>query len=80
MMTGRNFRAVLMQVPERELMGDILLRENDEPSLPVHVNIGKFLRTESGLYVDTEDREDAAKRRQIANAKERLRLNPIIDL
>ncbi|XP_036454725.1 factor in the germline alpha [Colossoma macropomum] len=76
-MTGRNFRAVLMQVPERELMADILLRESDEPSLPVHVNIGKFLRAENGRYVDTEDREDAAKRRQIANAKERLRVKSL---
>ncbi|KAL6465179.1 hypothetical protein MHYP_G00253120 [Metynnis hypsauchen] len=76
-MTGRNFRAVLMQVPERELMADILLRESDEPLLPVHVNIGKFMRTGSGRYVDTEDREDAAKRRQMANAKERLRVKSL---
>ncbi|XP_072520440.1 factor in the germline alpha [Salminus brasiliensis] len=76
-MSGRSFRAVLMEVPERELMGDILLRESDEPSLPVHVNIGKFVRTETGQYVDTEDREDAAKRRQIANAKERLRVKSL---
>lgn len=65
----------LMKVPERELMGDILLRESTEPSLPVHVNIGKMLRTEDGRYVDMVDRDDAAKKRQIANAKERLRVS-----
>uniref|UniRef100_A0A3B1JPY2 Factor in the germline alpha n=1 Tax=Astyanax mexicanus TaxID=7994 RepID=A0A3B1JPY2_ASTMX len=71
---GRSVRPVLMEVPERELMGDVLLRESDEPSLPVHVSIGKFVRTADGRYQNTEDREDAAKRRQITNAKERLRV------
>ncbi|XP_076854064.1 factor in the germline alpha [Brachyhypopomus gauderio] len=78
-MTGKKFRAVvgLMKVPERELMGDILLRESTEPSLPVHVNIGKFIRNEDGQYMDTEDRDDAVKRRQLANAKERLRVRSL---
>ncbi|KAF5899043.1 factor in the germline alpha, partial [Clarias magur] len=58
-------------------MSDILLRESTEHSLPVHVNIGKLLRTEDGQYVDMEDRDDAAKRRQIANAKERLRVRSL---
>lgn len=76
-MTGRKFRAIvgLMKVPERELMGDILLRESTEPSLPVHVNIGKFVRLDDGQYIDTEDRDKAVKRRQLANAKERLRVS-----
>lgn len=76
-MTGRKFRAIvgLMKVPERELMGDILLRESAEPSLPVHVNIGKFVRLDDGQYIDTEDRDKAVKRRQLANAKERLRVS-----
>lgn len=76
-MTGRKFRAIvgLMKVPERELMGDILLCESAEPSLPVHVNIGKFVRLDDGQYLDTEDRDKAVKRRQLANAKERLRVS-----
>lgn len=64
-----------MKVPERELMGDILLRESAEPSLPVHVSIGKFVRLDDGHYMDTEDRDKAVKRRQLANAKERLRVS-----
>ncbi|KAK7164109.1 hypothetical protein R3I94_002739 [Phoxinus phoxinus] len=76
-MNGRKFRAIvgLMKVPERELMGDILLCESAEPSLPVHVNIGKFVRLDDGQYLDTEDRDKAVKRRQLANAKERLRVS-----
>nr|AID21698.1 factor in the germline alpha [Gobiocypris rarus] len=78
-MPGRKFRALvgLMKVPERELMGDILLRESVEPSLPVHVNIGKFVRLDDGQYLDTEDRDKAVKRRQLANAKERLRVRSL---
>ncbi|MCJ8747125.1 hypothetical protein PDJAM_G00149880 [Pangasius djambal] len=78
-MSGRKLKVVggLMKVPERELMGDILLRESTEPSLPVHVNIGKLLRTEDGQYMDMEDRDDAAKKRQLANAKERLRVRSL---
>lgn len=78
-MTGKKFRAIvgLMKVPERELMGDVLLRESAEPSLPVHVNIGKFVRLDDGQYIDTEDRDKAVKRRQLANAKERLRVRSL---
>lgn len=80
-MSDRKFKVVggLMKVPERELMGDILLRESTEPSLPVHVNIEKLLRTEDGQYTDMEDRDDVAQKRQLANAKERLRVSgPVI--
>ncbi|XP_030647666.1 factor in the germline alpha [Chanos chanos] len=66
-----------MQVPERELMGDILLSETAEPLLPVHVNIAKFQRMENGQYIDTEDRDETVKRRQMANAKERLRVRSL---
>ncbi len=65
----------LMKVPERELMGEVLLRDSAEPSLPVHVNIAKFVRLDDGQYVDTEDRGKTVKRRQLANAKERLRVS-----
>lgn len=76
-MSGRKLKVLggLMKVPDRELMGDILLRESTEPSLPEHVNIGKLLRREDGQYVDMEDRGSAAKKRQLANAKERLRVS-----
>ncbi len=76
-MSSRRFRAVvgLMKVPERELMGEVLLRDSAEPSLPVHVNIAKFVRLDDGQYVDTEDRGKTVKRRQLANAKERLRVS-----
>ncbi|XP_062874158.1 factor in the germline alpha [Trichomycterus rosablanca] len=67
----------LRKVPERELMGSILRRESTEASLPVHVNIGKLVRTEDGRYMDTEDTDHAARRRQIANAKERLRVRSL---
>ncbi|XP_060763127.1 factor in the germline alpha [Neoarius graeffei] len=78
-MSARKLKVVggLMKVPERELMGDILLRESTETALPVHVNIGKLLRAEDGRYTDMEDRADAAKRRQLANAKERLRVRSL---
>ncbi|XP_047005823.1 factor in the germline alpha isoform X3 [Ictalurus punctatus] len=78
-MSDRKFKVVggLMKVPERELMGDILLRESTEPSLPVHVNIEKLLRTEDGQYTDMEDRDDVAQKRQLANAKERLRVRSL---
>ncbi|KAF4074181.1 hypothetical protein AMELA_G00236570 [Ameiurus melas] len=78
-MSDRKFKVLgeLMKVPERELMGDILLRESTEPSLPVHVNIEKLHRTEEGQYTDMEDRDDVANKRQLANAKERLRVRSL---
>ncbi|XP_012671336.2 factor in the germline alpha [Clupea harengus] len=76
-MSGRKIKAILMNVPERELMGDILLQETGEPLLPVHVNIVKLRHTSGGVYVTAEDRDEAVKKRQLANAKERLRVKSL---
>ncbi|KAK6306188.1 hypothetical protein J4Q44_G00231130 [Coregonus suidteri] len=66
--------AAVMRVPERELMGNILVRETGEPLLPSHSNIAKFKRGNDGLYVHTEDWNEIVKRRQLVNAKERMRI------
>ncbi|XP_070993037.1 factor in the germline alpha isoform X2 [Oncorhynchus clarkii lewisi] len=65
--------AAVMSVPERELMGNILVSETGEPLLPSHSNIAKFKRGNDGLYVHTEDWSEIVKRRQLVNAKERMR-------
>ncbi|KAJ8415433.1 hypothetical protein AAFF_G00424130 [Aldrovandia affinis] len=64
----------LMSVPECELMGDVLSRVHGAISLPVYANIAKFRRGNDGLYVDTEDWDEVLRRRQMVNAKERLRI------
>nr|XP_029534804.1 factor in the germline alpha isoform X1 [Oncorhynchus nerka] len=66
--------AAVMSVPERELMGNILVSETGEPLLPSHSNIAKFKRGNDGLYVHTEDWSEIVKRRQLVNAKERMRI------
>ncbi|XP_066510799.1 factor in the germline alpha-like isoform X2 [Hoplias malabaricus] len=76
-MSARQLRADVMHVPERELMADILLRETDESSLPVHVTITKWVREKNGGYTATENRENTAQRRHRANAKERLRVKSL---
>ncbi|KAG5280857.1 hypothetical protein AALO_G00064790 [Alosa alosa] len=76
-MSGRKIKAILMNVPERELMGNIMLQETGEPLLPVHVNIVKLKRTNGGVYITAEDRNEAVKKRQLANAKERLRVKSL---
>ncbi|XP_076127460.1 factor in the germline alpha [Alosa pseudoharengus] len=76
-MSGRKIKAILMNVPERELMGNIMLQETGEPLLPVHVNIVKLKRTNGGVYITAEDRDEAVKKRQLANAKERLRVKSL---
>uniref|UniRef100_A0A674F4T1 Factor in the germline alpha n=1 Tax=Salmo trutta TaxID=8032 RepID=A0A674F4T1_SALTR len=59
---------------KRELMGNILVSETGEPLLPSHSNIAKFKRGNDGLYVHTEDWSEIVKRRQLVNAKERMRI------
>lgn len=63
-----------MRVPEAEMMADILRRATGEPVLPIHCNITKFRRGNDGQYVDSEDWSEIVKRRQMVNAKERLRI------
>ncbi|KAJ8005837.1 hypothetical protein DPEC_G00122060 [Dallia pectoralis] len=66
--------APVMRVPEREIMGDILVRKTGDTRLPVHANVAKFRRGNDGLYVHTEDWNEIVKRRQLVNAKERMRI------
>ncbi|KAL0979203.1 hypothetical protein UPYG_G00182080 [Umbra pygmaea] len=66
--------ATLMKVPECELMGDILVRKTGDSLLPIHSNVAKFRRGNDGLYFHTEDWNEIVKRRQLVNAKERMRI------
>ncbi|XP_030271533.1 factor in the germline alpha [Sparus aurata] len=63
-----------MKVPEEELMSDILKRLTGESALPVYSNIEKFRRGKDGSYVVAEDFQETVKKRELVNAKERLRI------
>lgn len=63
-----------MKVPEKEVMGDILKRLTGESALPVYSYIEKFKRGKDGLYYVAEDFIETAKKREMVNAKERLRI------
>ncbi|XP_047448310.1 factor in the germline alpha [Mugil cephalus] len=63
-----------MKVPEEESMGDILKRLTGESSLPVFSNIEKFKRGREGVYFIAEDFNETVKKRELVNAKERLRI------
>nr|XP_046242279.1 factor in the germline alpha [Scatophagus argus] len=63
-----------MKVPEEELMSDILKRLTGESALPVHSNIEKFKRGKDGSYFVAEDFSETVKKRELVNAKERLRI------
>ncbi|XP_060928161.1 factor in the germline alpha [Limanda limanda] len=63
-----------MKVPTEELMSDILKRLTGESALPVYSNIEKFRRAKDGLYFVGEDFNETVKRRELVNAKERLRI------
>ncbi|KAK0134096.1 Factor in the germline alpha [Merluccius polli] len=63
-----------MKVPEAELMSDILMRVRGEAVLPVHSSIAKFKRGKDGLYAVAEDYNEIVKKREMVNAKERLRI------
>ncbi|KAF3696142.1 Factor in the germline alpha [Channa argus] len=65
---------VEMKVPEEELMSDILMRLTGESALPVYSNIEKFRRTKDGLYFVAEEFSETVKKRELVNAKERLRI------
>ncbi|KAJ8263453.1 hypothetical protein COCON_G00159100 [Conger conger] len=64
----------LMIAPESELMGDVFARVHGGISLPMYANIAKFRRGNDGLYIDTENWDEVLRRRQMVNAKERLRI------
>ncbi|XP_041643939.1 factor in the germline alpha [Cheilinus undulatus] len=63
-----------MKVPEEELMSDILKRLTGESALPVYSNIEKFRRGKDGSYFVAEDFSETVKKREMVNAKERLRI------
>ncbi|XP_028270526.1 factor in the germline alpha [Parambassis ranga] len=63
-----------MKVPEEESMSDILKQLTGESALPVFSNIEKFKRGKEGLYFVAEDFSETVKKRELVNAKERLRI------
>ena len=64
-----------MKVPEEELMSDIWKRLTGESALPVFSNIEKFKRGKDDLYFVAEDFNETVKKRELVNAKERLRVS-----
>lgn len=64
-----------MKVPEEELMSDILKRLTGESALPVYSNVEKFRRGKDGLYFVAEDFTETVKKRELVNAKERMRVS-----
>uniref|UniRef100_A0A3Q1B6W0 BHLH domain-containing protein n=1 Tax=Amphiprion ocellaris TaxID=80972 RepID=A0A3Q1B6W0_AMPOC len=63
-----------MKVPEEESMSDILKRLTGESALPVYSNIEKFKRGKDGSYFVAEEFSETVKKRELVNAKERLRI------
>ncbi|KAM6931416.1 factor in the germline alpha [Xenentodon cancila] len=63
-----------MKVPEAEFMSDILKQLTGESALPVYSSIEKFKRERDGLYYVAEDFSETVKKRELVNAKERLRI------
>lgn len=67
-----------MKVPEEELMSDILKRLTGESALPVYSNVEKFRRGKDGSYFVAEDFTETVKKRELVNAKERMRVSAAI--
>lgn len=65
---------VNMKVPEKELMSDILKRLTGDSALPIYSNVEKFKRGKEGTYSIAEDIKETVKKREMVNAKERLRV------
>uniref|UniRef100_A0A8D3BDZ8 Folliculogenesis specific bHLH transcription factor n=1 Tax=Scophthalmus maximus TaxID=52904 RepID=A0A8D3BDZ8_SCOMX len=63
-----------MKAPAEELMSDILKRLTGESALPAYSNIEKFRRAKDGVYFVAEDFNQTVKKRELVNAKERLRI------
>uniref|UniRef100_A0A3Q2P0P9 Folliculogenesis specific bHLH transcription factor n=1 Tax=Fundulus heteroclitus TaxID=8078 RepID=A0A3Q2P0P9_FUNHE len=63
-----------MKVPEAEIMSDILKRLTGESALPLYCSVEKFKRGRDGLYFVAEDFNETVKKRELVNAKERLRI------
>lgn len=64
-----------MKVPREELMSDILKRLTGESALPVYSNVEKFKRVKDGSFIVAEDFNETVKKRELVNAKERLRVS-----
>ena len=56
-------------------MSDILKRLTGESALPVYSSIEKFKRAKDGFYFVAEDFNETVKKRELVNAKERLRVS-----
>lgn len=67
-------RLGIMKVPREELMSDILKRLTGESALPVYSNVEKFRRGKDGSYYVAEDFTETVKKRELVNAKERMRV------
>ncbi|CAI5651174.1 unnamed protein product [Oreochromis niloticus] len=63
-----------MKVPEEESMSDILKRLTGESALPVYCNIEKLKRGRDNLYFVAEEFSETVKKRELVNAKERMRI------
>ncbi|CAJ1068368.1 factor in the germline alpha-like [Xyrichtys novacula] len=63
-----------MKVPEEESMSEVLKQLTGESALPVYSNVEKFKRGKDGLYFVAEDFRATVKKRELVNAKERLRI------
>uniref|UniRef100_A0AAV2IZN1 BHLH domain-containing protein n=1 Tax=Knipowitschia caucasica TaxID=637954 RepID=A0AAV2IZN1_KNICA len=55
-------------------MGDILKRLTGDSALPVYCHIEKYRRGKDGVYSVAEDFIETVKKREMVNAKERLRI------
>lgn len=64
-----------MKVPEEESMSDILKRLTGESALPVYCNIEKLKRGRDNLYFVAEEFSETVKKRELVNAKERMRVS-----
>lgn len=65
-----------MKVPREEVMSDILKRLTGESVLPVYSSVVKFRRAKDGSYRVAQDLTVTVKKRELVNAKERMRVSP----
>lgn len=56
-------------------MSDILKQLTGESALPAFSNIEKYKRGKDGVYFVAEDLIETVKKRELVNAKERLRVS-----
>lgn len=56
-------------------MSDVLKQLTGESALPVYSNVEKFKRGKDGLFFVAEDFHVTVQKRELVNAKERLRVS-----